>query len=296
MYPWSKSSLKSLLEGCSWQWALRKVYEIDDHGSPQTAMGTGVHKAIEEWEKSGRGLSMEEMQAIAAESAFEECKLLPMEQWFEHATDPEQVIEYAKKSIELWWNYSSTGGASIREIVNEYKWLGSEVYWNQPTADFTIHGYIDTVYESDRHVIIVDNKTASSMRRWKYDQPMNLEVALYYELAHKSQNEGLLPDKPISFQYHVMAAKEGKSRVIEMPYYGNKNFKLLFDALTEAEAIRKHHAYRPRPDWNLCSPKYCSYFQGCRGDGTLSPYSLTVSNVPEPDASTSQEVPAGDGR
>lgn len=291
MYPWSKSSLKSVLEGCSWQWALRKMYDIDDHGSPQTAMGTGVHKAIEEWEKSGRSLSMKEMATIAAESAFAECKLLPMEQWFEHGTDPEQVIEYAQKSIELWWNYSSTGGSSIREIVSEYDWLGSEVYWNYPTGGFQIHGYIDTVYESDRHVVIVDNKTASSMRRWKYDQEMNLEVALYYELAHKAQNDGKLPDKPISFQYHVMAGKEGKSRIIEMPYYSSDAYGMLHAALTDAEAIRSRQAFRPRPDWNLCSRKFCAYFDGCRVAGTLTPYTLTTSNVPEPETSTSPEVP-----
>jgi len=293
-YAWSKSSLKSVLENCSWQWALRKVYNFDDHGSPQTAMGTGVHKAIEEWEKSGRVLSMEEMASIAADSAFQECKVLPIEQWFEHATDPEQVIEYAKKSVELWWNYSGTKGASIRDIVSEYDWLGSEVYWNYPSGGFQIHGYIDTVYETDRHVIIVDNKTASSMRRWKYDQEMNIEAALYYELATKAQNDGQLPDKPLSFQYHVMSAKEGKSRIVEMPYYSSESYGLLHSALTDAEAIRKHQAFRPRPDWNLCSKKYCAFFDGCRVDGTLTPYSLTTSNVPMLDTSTSTplEVPA----
>ena len=297
-YAWSKSSLKSLLEGCSWQWALRKIYDIQDHGSPQTAMGTGVHKAIEEWEKSGRSLSMEEMQSIAAESAFAECKLLPMEQWFEHSTDPEQVIEYAKESVNLWWNYQPNKGTSLRRMVEGWKWLGSEVYWNQPVGDFQIHGYIDSVYEDDRHIIVVDNKTASSMRRWKYDQEMNLEVALYITLAEKAQNAGLLPDKPIAFQYHVMSAKEGKSRLIEMPYLNEDGYKILHDALTEATAIKKHNAYRPKPDWNLCSRKFCAYFDGCRIGGTLTPYNLTTSNIPMPEASTSgpHEVPAEGGR
>lgn len=280
-YAWSKSSLKSVLEGCSWQWALRKIYELEDHGSPQTAMGTGFHKAVEEWERSGRVLSMQEMQSIAAESAFEECKKLPMEQWFEHGTDPEQTVEFAKESVRIWWDTPINKGATIREIVSGWKWLGSELYWNNNFGDFNIHGFIDSAYESDREIIVVDNKTAGSMRRWKYEQDMNVETALYLELAHRAQNDGLLPDKPITFEYHVVSAKEGKSRVINMGYMNQAGFTLLHDALTEAEAIRKYQAFRPKPDWNLCSRKYCAYFDECRISGTLTPYTLTTSNVPE---------------
>jgi hypothetical protein len=293
-YAWSKSSLKSLLDGCSWQWALRKIYEIEDYGSPQTSMGTGVHKALEEWEKSERSLALKELQTIAAESAFEQCKELPMEQWFEHSTDPEQVIELAKESVRVWWETPINKGAPIKQIVEGYKWLGSELYWNQKFGDFNIHGFVDSVYDDGRDIIIVDNKTASSMRRWKYEQDMNVEAALYMALAHKAQNEGLLPDKQITFEYHVMSAKEGKARIINMGYMGQDAFDILHEALTEATAIKKHSAYRPNPEWNLCSRKYCAYFEGCRINGTLSPYNLTISNVPKPDTSTSTplEVPA----
>jgi hypothetical protein len=282
-YAWSKSSIKSLLENCSWQWALRKVYGIEDHGSPATAMGTGFHKSVEEWEKSGRRMSLEEMQAVAAESAFDECKKLPMSQWFEHATDPEQVIELAKESVLVWSDTPINKGFTIKEMVSEWDCLGSETYWNNSWGNFTLHGYVDTVYENDERVIIVDNKTASSMRRWKYDQDMNLEASVYLALAEKAQNEGLLPDKPVIFQYHVVSAKEGKARVIDMGGLTQQSFDILQASLTEAEAIRKHEAFRPKPNWNLCSAKYCAYFQGCRVDGTLTPYTLTTSNVPNAD-------------
>lgn len=279
-YLWSKSSLKSLLDGCSWQWALRKIYEIEDHGSPATALGTGVHKAIEEWERSGRNLSLKELQSVAAEESFAECKKLPVEMWFEHGTDPEQTIDFAKESVRIWWDTPVNKGSTIREMVSEWKWLGSEVYWQNAFAEFNIHGFIDSVYEDERHVIVVDNKTAGSMRRWKYDQDMNIETAMYLALAHKAQNDGLLPDKQIMFQYHIVSAKENKSRIIDMGYLDGNAWKLLFDALTEASAIKKHDAYRPRPDWNLCSRKWCTYFDGCRVNGTLTPYNLTVTNKP----------------
>jgi hypothetical protein len=278
---WSKSSLKSLLEGCSWQWALRKVYGIEDHGSPQTAMGTGFHYAVEKWEKSQRTLSLEHMQGLAAEKAFEESKKLPMQQWYEHATDPQQVVDFAKESVRLWWEEGGKG-IPLKQLVEEWDCLGVEAYWKSLFSDyaFPIHGFVDAVYESERFIIVSDLKTASSMRRWKYDQPMNVEVAMYLALAEAAKNEGLLPSKEIIFQYHVVSAKEGKVRLIEMGGLDAAGIDLLQQTLQDATTIEKHSAYRPKTDWNLCSPKYCSYWQGCRVDGTLSPYSLTTSNVP----------------
>jgi hypothetical protein len=117
------------------------------------------------------------------------------------------------------------------------------------------------------------------MRRWKYDQPMNVEAAMYLALAEIAKDEGLLPRKETVFQYHVVSAKEQKVRVIEMGSLDGNAMNILQQALSEATTIEKYGAYRPKPDWNLCSKKYCAYFDGCRIDGSLSPYSLTVSHV-----------------
>jgi hypothetical protein len=272
---WSKSSLKSVLEGCSWQWALRKVYGIDDHGSPQTSMGTGYHKALEEWEKSGRNLSLKEMQTVAAETAFEQCKTLPMSQWFEHGTDPEQVIDFAKQAVDLWWNKPINSGAPLRDIILSRTCLGTEVYQTEKYEDFKVHGYIDAIYSDDRFITVVDHKTASSMRRWKYEQDATLEAGIYLAMAHAAQDRGDLPNLPIVFEYHVVAPKENKSRIVGVGHMTEELAKLTHAALVDADAIARYDAFRPKPDWNLCSPKYCSYFQGCRVDGTLTPYNLT---------------------
>jgi len=279
---WSKSSLKSLLEGCSWQWALRKVYGIEDHGSPQTAMGTGFHYAVEKWEKSQRTLSLEHMQGLAAEKSFEEAKKLPMEQWYEHGTDPQQVVDFAKESVRLWWEKPQQKGPTLREVAEGWKCLGVEAYWKGlfSSYDYPIHGFVDGVYESEENVIVTDLKTASSMRRWGYNQDMNVEAAMYLSLAEIARQDGLLPDKPAVFEYHVVSAKEGKVRIVHMGALDAAGVDLLQQTLATAKVIEQNQAFRPKPEWNLCSPKYCSYWQGCRVDGTLSPYSLTISNVP----------------
>ena len=272
---WSKSSLKSLLDGCSWQWALRKVYNIDDHGSPQTAMGTGVHKALEEWEKSERKLDVAEMKRIAADSSFKECKDLPMQQWFNHNTDPQQVVDYSQLAIELWSEYQMSKGGTLKGVAESRNWLSSEAYFNYDWKKFRIHGFTDSVYEEDKRTIIIDYKTAASMRRWTYEQEMNVEAAMYLALGAQARAEGTLPDKPIHFEYHVISPKEGRTRVVEMGAMTREGERILKEYLTDATAIAKRDAYRPNPDWNLCSPKYCAYFEGCRVDGTLTPYTLT---------------------
>jgi hypothetical protein len=278
---WSKSSLNSLLDGCSWQWALRKVYKLDDHGSPATAMGTGYHKAIEEWENSQRSLSLEEMQAVAAEKSYEECKLLPMSQWFEHSTDPAQVVELAQESVRLWWEQPINKGATLREIAESRELISVEQYFNDELQSYGIHGFTDGIYSDGRQMYVVDHKTASSMRRWTYERKPSIEVAMYLVLARKAMESGALPEMPVSFEYQIASAKEGKTRLIDCGYMNDELEALLVKALSDATAITEHEAFRPKPDWNLCSPKYCSYFEGCRGDGTLSPYRLTTSNVPE---------------
>lgn len=272
---WSKSSLKSLLDGCSWQWALRKVYGIDDYGSPQTAMGNGVHKALEHWEKSERKMQVAEMQSIAADSAFKHCKELPMQQWFNHSTDPQQVVDYAKLAIELWSEYKMSKGGTLREVSENRQWLSAEDYFNYEWKKNRIHGYTDSIYDDDKRTVIVDYKTASSMRRWTYDQDMNVEVAMYLALGNKAREEGRLLDKPIHFEYHVVSPKERKTRIVEMGSMTRQAEQILKEYLADATALVKRDAYRPNLDWNLCSPKYCSYFQGCRVDNTLTPYTLT---------------------
>jgi hypothetical protein len=291
---WSKSSLKSLLENCSWQWALRKVYNIEDHGSPATAMGTGYHKALEEWEKSGRTLTLEEMQKVAADAAFEECKKLPMSQWFEHATDPEQVIELAKESVRLWASKPSSKGVTIKDLTESRKFISAEQYFNETFKDFGIHGFTDGIYHDDINIYVVDHKTASSMRRWTYEQAPSIEVAMYLAFAQKGIDKGIFPNLPVLFEYHIVSAKESKTRVVECGEFTWEHSRILTEALSDADAIARNDAFRPKPDWNLCSSKYCAYFEGCRVTGTLSPYHLTISNVPTPDTSTFTpiEVPA----
>jgi hypothetical protein len=279
MENWRKSTLKSLLEGCSWQWALENVYKLESHGSPQTALGTGFHKAMEMYELNGREDSLESLQSIAAQSAFEECKLLPMSVWFEHELDPEWVMENAKEAVRLWWEQpQNSTGKTLKELCDARKFVTAEhmlrAEWRSSMRGLS--GTIDALHDAGDEYVLVDYKTASSFRKWPYKIGPTIEAAVYLWMARQT----MANDKPIRFEWHIVSPKEQKVRVVDGGVYDAEKDLLLERSIVKADVLYDTQTYRPRPEWNLCSPKWCAYFQGCRGDGTLSPYALTTQNVP----------------
>lgn len=274
MEGWRKSTLKSMLEGCSWQYALEQVYKEPSHGSPYTALGTGFHSAVENWEKSGRTATLEDSQTVAADSAFEQAKVLPMESWFSHQLDPQWVVDYAKEAVRLWFEKPyGKDDTTLKQVTEKRECLGTEVFLqaSHPRADRGLQGTVDALYRDGDSIVIVDYKTASSFRKWTYNQPASIEAAAYLWMVQHTYDA-----KSYHFEWHIVSPKEGKTRLVTTPATLQEQYKVLADAIKEAEVIAKHQAYRPNPAWNLCQPKWCPYFTGCRETGTLSPYSLPI--------------------
>ena len=282
---WRKSTLKSLLEGCSWQWALENIYKQESYGSPQTALGTGYYKAMEMYETGLRTNSLEELQDIAADAAMDECRKLPMNVWFEHELDPQWVVDNVREAVRLWWEKPThREGLTLKQIGDSRKFIAAEkhIVFEDETNNFS--GTLDAIYEDDTHYVLVDHKTASSFRKWTYEQGSTIEASVYMILA-----SNIYTDKPCRFEWHVVSPKEQGTRRIDGGELDLDSVLELAKAVTHANMLVEHDAYRPRPDWNLCSPKWCAFFQGCRVDGTLSPYALTISNKPSDVTSTASE-------
>ena len=268
------------------------MYKFESHGSPQTALGTGFHSAMEAYELGGRQDCLENLQAAAAESAFEECKRIPMDTWFEHELDPQWVVDGAREATRLWWEQPSTKeGVTLKSVSDGRRFLAAEKHFEVPYETGHVRGLsgtIDAIFEEDERYVLVDYKTASSFRKWTYEQGATIEAAVYLYMASQQYD-----DKPISFEWHVVSPKEQKVRRIEGGTLTPDALNILEESFSAAEVIYEHDAYRPRPDWNLCSPKWCAFYQGCRIDGTLSPYALTISNKPSDDTPPSSSGAAG---
>lgn len=288
---WRKSTLKSLLDGCSWQWALENIYKFPSKSSPHASLGTGFHKAMEMYELNGREATLESLQSIAAETAFEICKDLPMDDWFLHELDPQWVVDGAKEAVRLWWEQPMTKSElTLKAVGDSRQFLEGEVYleYDMPWSDQRLQGTIDAVYRDDEGYVLVDYKTASSFRKWGYEQGVTIEASTYMYLANAHYT-----DAPIRFEWHVVSPKEQKVRLVQGGTFGPEHVELLAATIQQADVLYNRSAYRPRPDWNLCQERWCPYWTGCRVDGTLSPYTLTTSNVPDGASHGAPTVPSG---
>lgn len=282
MERWRKSSMKSLLEGCSWQYALEYVYNKPSNGSPHTAVGTGFHSAVEYWENNNRTPSMQEMQAVAVEDAFDAARKLPVDLWMEHGLDPNWVVDSVKEAVRLWVEQPYVkGGVTLQDITAGRKCLGTEIYLEADHPDSTrgLQGTIDALYEDGYGLTIVDYKTASSFRKWVYDQPPSIEASAYMWMV--SQNYDACQYR---FEWHIVSPKEQKTRLVSAGNMTPEQLEKLSTSLRDADTLVKYSAYRPNPDWNLCQRKWCAFYEGCQVTGELSPTRLPISYVPSHDA------------
>lgn len=288
---WRKSTLKSLLEGCSWQYALEQIYNMPSHGSPYTALGTGFHAAVEHWENNSRSLTMSELQDVAADAAFQESKSLPMSAWFEHSLDPQWVVDGAREAVRLWVEQPYVkDGVTLQKVTEGRECLGTEIFLkaDHPDTERGLQGTVDALYRDDYGITVVDYKTASSFRKWTYNQPPTIEASAYMWMV--AQNY----DAPqYTFEWHIVSPKEGKTRLVSAGNMNSDQLAKLSTSLREADVLVKYSAFRPNPDWNLCQRKWCPFYEGCQVTGELSPTRLPISYVPS--GTHAPVVPDGEG-
>ena len=299
---WSKSSLGTLVDGCSWQYALEKVYGIPSHGSPQTAMGTAYHAAIEWYlrrlllqQRDGIEdyFPFEDALAEGMRVLFEEVEDLPEEQWALHDLDLPALSGQLEAALTNWWETpipegQPGEGESLRERFERWRIVAIEPYFRTNVADgvTSTHGYIDVLaWDPDCGVwVVVDHKTASSYGRWPHDGGGHeLEGSVYVVGAELA--DALPVFGPVRMEWHVVRKKLSQHarfegvRCVEM-YVTDIHRLWMEDTLKIADRIVTNDAFETNPGWNLCSPKWCPYFRGCQVDGDLHPSALAGTQQP----------------
>jgi hypothetical protein len=306
---WSKSSLKSILDGCSWQWALQRVGGLPGGSTPHSAAGTGLHAAIEEHERSRIGYEsvpsegtdvpgLGTLMEVAARAAWQDAASIPT-QWVGVHGGQGKAAEWALDLTEKW--YSS----GVRGTLLGYTPLEVEPHLqtDEVPGPNILRGYLDWFGwdPAAQEYVVVDYKSSGDLRKWDNPAYHAIESAVYLYLAVSS---GRVPDgASVRMEWHVVPRK-GEPTILVGPKFGWDTVSFIHARVTEAQAIMDSAGYLTNPSWGLCSDRWCAFYHGCQVTGTLSPDSINFNRgsvdadslpapEPAPDATPPGPLSAG---
>jgi len=155
---------------CPYSWYLSRVLKAWDRPAAWLPQGSAVHKAAEEFEKSGRTMSLEEMKAVFAESyAVEVAQYTEITPRFDFWTwsgpyagkvDLERRYGIGMEQTERYYRYYT------ETAPDEVIWIapdgtpGIELGFVIELGDVPVRGFIDAIITMpDGSVRVRDNKT-----------------------------------------------------------------------------------------------------------------------------------------
>ena len=285
---WSKSSLKSLLEGCSWQWALTRLAGMAGGSTPHSAAGTGMHAAIE-WHEQRRidGEPLPEFWELlweASSEAYRDGENIPADFAAIHG-GADVAAQWACGLTTTWYD------SKVREQLLTYTPLAVEPHLEteRTPGPNTLRGYLDWVgRDADGVLTVIDYKSASGLQRWNNPEHHLLEAAVYLYLV--STSDYWSGNEPIKMEWHVVSRKDD-AKILEGQTFSPDIIGFVHDRLAEAQAVVDGNMFIPNPSWGLCSQRWCTFYHGCQTTGILGPdhidfnvASRRAASLPAPDA------------
>lgn len=275
---WSKSSLKSLLEGCSWQWALQRMGGLDGGSTPHSAAGTGMHAAIEYHEQQridGEPFDEATMWEVAAREAWKDGKNIPSD-WHGIHGDERNAVDWAMGLTETWY------GSEVRRTLLTYTPIAVEPHIEVPVHEEwpNLRGYLDWIGRDANGVAtVIDYKSASNLKRWGDWKNHLIEASTYLYLADAS---GMLDeDEPVRIEWHVVT-RGGESDILIGPVFNADLRYFVLQRMSEAQKRFDTNNFPTNPSWGLCSQRWCAFYHGCQVSGTLSPDNIRLPHSADP--------------
>lgn len=168
--PRSVSQYKTFKD-CPKRYFLERKEKVWQRPAAWTPQGTAWHAAVEGFEKSGRTMTLEDMQEVFKDVYAREvnglCEVTPnLEYWF--ASGP----YHGEKDIERRW------AIGLEQVARYHTWRQGEgatdVIWIAPDGspaielafeidldDVTVRGYIDQVNQTEKGLSVDDGKTGN---------------------------------------------------------------------------------------------------------------------------------------
>ena len=286
-----QSSLETILDGCSWQYYLTNILEKNTPPKPHSVAGTTFHSAIELHEEArlnNKHLpSLEDMLSFIDTTIREIApNIMPemMQDKDGKTWDADTLIGMSQHALRNWYSEPlKDGGISHRDWLMELTPIAIEPYFKHQLVEgaLPIAGWMDGIYmDKAGKFLIVDQKTVGDFSRWQPDgrkhrnQATMYAVALILNPAYPTINN----IEDVAMHYLVSRTRDGNvercRRIIVQPDLDD--VKVLGDRIRAAENIIKEDLFVPNPSWNLCSPRFCSFYKECQIDKTLNKKDLNA--------------------
>lgn len=268
---WHQSKV-SLIESCSWKYRLVYQEGYPDPSGDAAMIGTAVHAAIELHERqrlwARTGVADANPEGASVEAMRQEALVSLMDQYAHPESPmtgppvPDASVEAANIAIDHWWE-------GLRPRVMEWDVYGVEPYWRRAIRGWEVYepmaGWIDTVYHDGDEWVVVDNKTAAKMSGYPADGGSKRLQGVMYAWGALLYH-GLPVDTLPRFEFHVMRTVAGQrstfeaTRVVDLRF-DDADWQWLREKLERAQDVVTHERFWPNPDWYLCDPAWCPFYE-----------------------------------
>lgn len=243
----SYSSISSYLL-CGHAWRLRYIDKISAPVSTALVFGSAVHGAIEGYLRNGG--SLQEHWAAAWSTQLERGQQVD---W--GVETPESLAEEGARILA-----AKKVQDGLAEIAANFAASGSierRVEMRVPGVEAPIIGYIDII---TRDGVPGDFKTAARM--WSDSRAEDDLQSLFY-LAALNQAGEAVPDW--TFRHYVISKTQYPTMKTFEVRHSPGEIVWLFQLVQAAWQGIKADVYPMNPSTWKCSPKYCEYWDRCRG-------------------------------
>lgn len=153
---------------CPYSYKLQRIDKAWQRPAAWTAQGSAVHEAIEAWERSGRTMTLEEMQQVYRESYRKyinaACSVTPNFEWW-FASGPykadKDIPRRYELGLEMCGKYIDWATGHPEEViwVAEDGTPGIELGFDIDLDGVLVRGFIDAILEVDGKLVVRDHKT-----------------------------------------------------------------------------------------------------------------------------------------
>ena len=270
-YRWHQSTLSSLLDGCSWQYFLTYVLELDQGSKPYATVGTAFHSAVEMHENNRKN----NIETTEKEMIDEVTKLVSEVITEENLR--QELLLLARSAVKNWYEFH-------KPVVSQWEVIAIEPEFTLPLVDDArpIGGYIDAIYRNpdNGEIFIVDHKTAKDFTRWKSEDGHRHQAAMYSAalvLSDDFPDITELPKMVYMVTRTTRSSRKGfESATIVEVQPDLEDIKQLGERIRIAEDVVANEKYVKKPEWFLCSSKWCPFYEKCMVTEELSG---TISKV-----------------